>query len=189
MMKCEEWGASRKFARPPPYGWRLEVEESKTKKSGRVDLFLRVSPALKKRIAEAAAKDGVTLTDWVLYAIESVLNERDAEIRRNEKIVALEEQMDQKFAEVVALLAGVEVGALSTLTPRHHLECEDKAHDALTKWEDDFRRHKKPNNKLEELCAQYLALKNTDSATFDPEHDEDDEDDFADLDDDDDEKL
>jgi hypothetical protein len=42
------------------------MKGSKTKESGRVDLFLRVPPALKKRIADAAGEEGVTLTDWVV---------------------------------------------------------------------------------------------------------------------------
>src|SRR5258708_5416769 len=105
------------------------MKGSKTKESGRVDLFLRVSPVLKRRIADAAGEDGVTLTDWVLYAIESVLDDRDAENSKNEKIAALEEKIAEVFDEVVAWLAGVDIGALSTLTPRTLLELEDKAQD------------------------------------------------------------
>jgi hypothetical protein len=108
-------------------------------------------------------------------------------IRKNERNAALEEQIAQKRNELVAFLAGVDIGALSKLTPRNRLELEDKAQDALVKWEDDFRPHKKPNNKLEELCAQYMALKNEINAEYtspEPQHDEDDDDDFADLDDD-----
>jgi hypothetical protein len=171
------------------------MKGSKTKESGRVDLFLRVSPALKKRIADAAGEDGVSQTEWALAAIEWVLDDRDAEIRKKVRSAALEEQIDQKFDELVALLAGVEIGALSTLTPRKQLELQDKARDLLDKWEYDFRRHKKPNNKFEELCAQHLALKNeinADVTTPETEHDEDDDEDddedFADLDGDDDKK-
>src|SRR5882762_6302259 len=106
---------------------------SKTRESGRADFLLRMQPELKARLAKAADEDGTTIRDLALYAIEEMLDTRDAEIAARQRKQDLESRIERKFQEIMASLAG---GDLTGLKAAAFARLQEKAEAALAKWRD-----------------------------------------------------
>jgi HicB family len=130
---------------------------SETKQSGRANFLLRMDPALKASIATAATKDGVSINDWLLDAIDQKLADRDAEVAAGENKAELERRRDQKFQEIAASLAGAEITSLSA---RKVIEIEEKADAAIAAWCNHAASHyhAEPRTLLERLCKEHVDL-------------------------------
>jgi hypothetical protein len=128
-----------------------------TRESGRADFLLRMPPELKARLAKAAAEDGTTIRDLVLYAIEQMLDIRDGEVAADKKRADLEHRLSLKFDELVAALAG---GDLTGLKAAAFARLQEKAEAALAKWRDyaGSDHHAEPRTLLERLCLEHGDL-------------------------------
>src|SRR5215471_7268449 len=127
---------------------------SKTKQSGRADFLLRMPPELKARLDKAAEEDGVTITDLVLYAIEQMLDARDAEGAADKRRAALERHLELKFDEIVVLLAGGDIAGLSA---DKLIDLHDLAEAAIRRWRDHTATyyHAEPRTPIERLAKEY----------------------------------
>ncbi len=127
---------------------------SNTKESNRADFLLRMPSKMKERLVRAADEDGTTIRDLVLYAIEQMLNARDAEVAADKRRAALEQHLELKFDEIVVLLAGGDIAGLSAdkLTDQH-----DLAEAAIQRWRDHTATyyHAEPRTPIEHLCKAY----------------------------------
>src|SRR5260370_6603673 len=131
------------------------MKGSKTRKSGRVDLLVRMPPELKKRIAEAAQEGHESLTDWVLVAIEARLAIRDEAAQKRKDIEGAENRQTAKYDEILALLAAKRrAGGLAKSTGKGRIELEDMATSEVEKWKDKVGADHRaaPKNELEQLC-------------------------------------
>jgi hypothetical protein len=130
---------------------------SKTKESGRADFLLRMPPELKARLVRAADEDGTTIRDLVLYAIEQMLDIRDAEIAARERKQDLESRIERKFQEIMASLAD---GDITGLKAAAFARLQEKAEAALAKWRDYAQTfsHAEPRSPIELLCRDYFDL-------------------------------
>jgi predicted DNA-binding protein len=86
---------------------------SKTKQSGRADLLVRMPPELKRRVEEAARREGMTRNEWVLTAIEAILKVQELHAEADEEIEAIRHKQDAVFKEILALLANSKNSATS----------------------------------------------------------------------------
>lgn len=77
-----------------------------TNQLGRVNLVVLMLPNLKRRLEEAAQKEGMTDNDWVLKAIEARLDVHDAKVEKREDVESPEYQQEQKLDELRAMGAG-----------------------------------------------------------------------------------
>jgi hypothetical protein len=127
---------------------------SKTKESGRADFLLRMPPELKLRLAKAANEDGVTIRDLVLYAIEQMLDTRDAEVAADRKRADLERHLEMKFGELVEALAG---GNIAGLKADKLIELEELAEAEIEKWRDYAASdcHAAPRTPRERICKEH----------------------------------
>jgi hypothetical protein len=127
---------------------------SKTRESGRADFLLRMEPELKARLAKAADEEGATIRDLALYAIEQMLDTRDAKIAARERKQDLESRMERKFQEIMASLVG---GDLTGLKAAAFARLQEKAEAALAKWRDyaGSDHHAEPRSRLEALCKEH----------------------------------
>jgi len=129
---------------------------SKTKESGRAEFLLRMPPELKERLAKAAAEDGVTIRDLLLYAAKRLLDDRDAEVAVDKKRADLERSKEAKFEEIVLSLAGGDV----TLSADKLIELQELAEAVIEKWRNRAAsdHHAEPRTALERLCKNYCDI-------------------------------
>lgn len=73
---------------------------SETKQPGRMDLVVLMRPDLKRRLEDAAQKEGMTNNDWVLTAIEARLAVHDAKVESREDVESPEYQQEQKLDDL-----------------------------------------------------------------------------------------
>jgi hypothetical protein len=128
-----------------------------TKQSGRADFLLRMEPKIKAGLDRAAKEDGTTIRDLVLYAIEQMLDTRDAEIAARERKQDLESRIERKFQEIMVSLAG---GDLTGLKAAAFARLQEKAEAVLAKWRDyaGSDHLAEPRSRLEALCKEHEDL-------------------------------
>jgi hypothetical protein len=123
----------------------------------RADFLLRMPPELKARLVKAADEDGTTIRDLALYAIEEMLDTRDAEIAARQRKQDLESRIERKFQEIMASLAG---GDLTGLKAAAFARLQEKAEAALAKWRDYAQTfsHAEPRSPIERLAKDYQDI-------------------------------
>jgi hypothetical protein len=128
---------------------------SKTKSSGRADLFLRVEPQFKDRLAMAAKENGLTLTDWALDLLEGGQAAYEARRAGDKRKADLEVALDAKFVEIVALMPSA-----SRAKADHLLQRQEAATAAIDNWRShaSSNHYAEPRTALECLCAEYTDM-------------------------------
>jgi hypothetical protein len=98
-----------------------------------------------------------------------------------EDIAALEQQLDDKFQEILEAVASqLKLGKYDDLSDEDQERVENEAEAVTDKWMEEAEdSHKEPNSPFEKLLAEYTAI----VLKF-PEEDDDDEDDEDDDEDD-----
>jgi hypothetical protein len=133
---------------------------SKTRQSGRADVLFRMPAALKERLSAAAARDGLTINDWLLDATEEKLAASDARIAAGKKRAELELRREMKLEAIVsALAAGAKVDRTSSAADQR-IELDEQAEGEIEKWRSraasDY--HAGPRTPLERLCRDYCDI-------------------------------
>ena len=100
-----------------------------------------------------------------------------------EDIAALEQQLDDKFQEILEAVASqLKLGKYDDLSDEDQERVENEAEAAADKWMDESEEEesKEPKTPFEKLLAEYTAIAMKFPEEDDDEEDDDDEDDHKD---------